>query len=270
MHFDCPDTYRALSLEDRLAATSDPGHENFVEVSVAGRRWTEILTPARATLVIPVDAISAKSGQPIAARLPVARTLAPDLSSFLALGVEHILFGLDHVLFILALFLVCRGARSLLTIVSAFTLGHSITLALSALGYYSLLPKVAESIIALSVVYLGVENLVALRRSGRRVDSANEPDAPRHRWLIALLFGLIHGFGFSYVLRDVGLPEDAMLGSLVGFNVGVEIGQVLILSALVPLVALLGRRFSYVRVATVLSALIAIVGSWWLIERTLL
>ena len=124
----------------------------------------------------------------------------------------------------------------------------------------------AASGIALSVVYLGVSNLVALRR-GR---DAHAVHPPRHRWLVALGFGLIHGFGFSYVLKDLGLPEGAMFSSLLGFNAGVELGQLLVVAALIPLRSLAWRRLTYAPVSVALSIAIFVIGSFWLVERTLL
>jgi hypothetical protein len=207
---------------------------------------------------------------------------------FVVLGVEHILAGIDHVLFLVGLFLIPMAWRRLLGIVTAFTLGHSVTLGLSALGVYSPTPWIAESVIALSIVYLAAENLLSLRRSSSD-ENASVPEVsvepttwtPRglagadtraagRRWAIAGGFGLIHGFGFSYVLRDLGLPADSVLASLAGFNVGVELGQLVVVGLLVPALVLVWRVLAFRPISAFGSLAIGLVGCWWVVERTLL
>lgn len=185
-------------------------------------------------------------------------------------GVRHILIGLDHVLFILALLLpavfVMTERRwepaprfapvlwDVVKIVTAFTLAHSITLSLAALSVVSLASRPVESIIALSVALAAVNNLW--------------PVVAGRRWAVAFGFGLIHGFGFASVLTDLGLPRDALLLALVGFNVGVEFGQLAIVGTFLPLAYCLRRTRLYRRmIFTVGSALIALLALIWMAER---
>ena len=266
VHYRCAEVPDLLSIHYALGALADESHENYVQVRAAGQRAQNTFSAQQRDLVIPVSEFVERAGRPLDARLPAPDLLTPGPLGFLVLGFEHILGGLDHVVFLVGLFLVSLGSRAVLAVVSAFTLGHSVTLALSTLGIYSPLPSLAESGIALSVVYLGVSNLVALRR-GR---DAHAVHPPRHRWLVALGFGLIHGFGFSYVLKDLGLPEGAMFSSLLGFNAGVELGQLLVVAALIPLLSLAWRRLTYAPVSVALSIAIFVIGSFWLVERTLL
>jgi hypothetical protein len=278
LEFACPATASRLRVRDGLAAaTSDAGHENFLRASVAGVERSVVLTPARPELELPLAEILGQPGRRLAPRWPRQAILTPGPLGFLVLGVEHILAGLDHVLFLVGLFLVAMPGRRILGIVTAFTVGHSLTLGLSALGLYSPTPWIAESAIALSIVYLAVENLRALRRSSRAEVVGARPAGSwggarpvRHRWVAAGLFGLVHGFGFSYVLRDLGLPEGSRLASLAGFNLGVEIGQLVVVALLVPLLAWTWRRLAYAPVAALGSAALGLIGGWWVVERTLL
>ena len=129
----------------------------------------------------------------------------------LKLGVEHILTGADHLVFLLGLILVGGSLRSLVGVVTAFTLAHSITLALAALSIFAPSPRLVEPAIALSIAYVGVENLF--------VNDASK------RWRITFPFGLIHGFGFAGALREIALPRAQLPIALVSFNLGVELGQ---------------------------------------------
>ena len=180
---------------------------------------------------------------------------------FIKLGVEHIWIGYDHLLFLFALLLVCRSFRSIVGIVSCFTLAHSLTLALATLDIVNLPSRLVEAAIAASIVFVGVENLL---RKG---------EEPRGRWVLTFAFGLIHGFGFASVLRDLGVGAGAQgIGMpLFTFNLGVEIGQVAIASVVLPLVWQLRKRETFVRWGVpILSALVALAGTFWLVERTLL
>lgn len=185
---------------------------------------------------------------------------------FGVLGIEHIFTGYDHLAFLVGLLLLGGGVRRLVLVVTSFTVAHSITLALAALGHLTLPSFIVEPAIAASIAYVGAENLLV--REGRR------------RWLIAFLFGLIHGFGFAGILQEMGLPPGALAMSLVSFNLGVELGQVCIVVALLGAAAVLGRvlagsRFSPDRwyrpwgIRT-LSIPIIIAGVYWFLERTLL
>jgi hydrogenase/urease accessory protein HupE len=174
---------------------------------------------------------------------------------FAASGVHHILIGPDHLLFLVGLLLLGGSLRRLVLVVSAFTVAHSITLSLAVLRFVTPPPWLVEPAIALSIVYVGADNLTV--RGGRDV-----------RAWIAFAFGLIHGFGFSFALREtLQLAGSHLLTSLVSFNVGVELGQILVLAILIPSLDLL-FRFVPERMGTIiLSALVAHTGWHWMTER---
>jgi len=179
--------------------------------------------------------------------------------AFLGLGIEHILTGYDHLLFLFALLVVCRNLRSILTVISCFTIAHSITLALAALEIVRLPGRVVEPLIAASIAYVGIENLV----QGR---------SPKWRWLITLLFGLIHGLGFADALREFGIggAGPGIVLPLVGFNLGVEIGQLSVAAIILPMLWCLRKQpFLMHRLAPVCSVGIVVAGSYWMIERIL-
>ena len=181
---------------------------------------------------------------------------------YLQMGVGHIFTGYDHILFLIGL-LVVAGNRGLrpglvytLKIVTAFTIAHSITLICAALGWVSVPSRISESGIALSIAYVGVENLAI--------------GDPRHRWLLTFGFGLVHGFGFATVLREVGLPKTGLVASLVSFNVGVEIGQLCIVAMVFPLLAIAATRSIATYRRLVLqcgSGVIVALGVMWFVER---
>lgn len=176
---------------------------------------------------------------------------------YLALGFTHILpRGIDHVLFVLGIFLLAAGLRPVLWQVSAFTVAHTITLALTIYGVVSLPPRIVEPLIALSIVYVAVENLFTSRL---------------HAWrtLIVFCFGLLHGMGFAGVLREIGLPRSEFVPALLAFNAGVECGQLAVIAAAVLLLGMPLRGKSWYRQRVVVpgSVIIAGVGLYWTITR---
>ena len=177
---------------------------------------------------------------------------------FVVEGVRHILSGTDHLLFLVCLVIPFRRFRQLLAVVTAFTVAHSITLIASAYGLgpdAAWFPPLVETLIAASIVYMALENIVA--------------PGLRRRWLIAFGFGLVHGFGFSFALRDtLQLSGSHLLTSLLSFNVGVELGQLAVLAVLIPALGLLFRSVVAERLGTIiLSALVAHTGWHWMTER---
>jgi hydrogenase/urease accessory protein HupE len=178
-----------------------------------GRTWTTIAHPSQPWFEL--------TGAP--SKLQVA-------SAYLRLGVEHILGGVDHLLFILALMILVKGTRRLIATVTAFTVAHSITLAAATLGFVHVPQKPIEAAIALSIVFVACE--IGHAREGRRGLTEQWP------WIVAFSFGLLHGFGFAGALSEVGLPPTAIPVALLFFNVGVEIGQLLFIAAILSLMAL--------------------------------
>jgi hypothetical protein len=186
----------------------------------------------------------------------VQPTRAEVLAQYLALGYTHILpKGLDHILFVLGLFLLGTGLRALLWQVTAFTVAHSLTLGLSIYGVVALPSRVVEPLIAASIAYVAIENLVTREL---------------HAWRLALvfLFGLLHGLGFAGVLQELGLPRSAFLTALLGFNAGVELGQISVIAA-AALVTAPAVRWPGYRRWIVLPACLAIaaMGLWWTVTR---
>lgn len=179
-------------------------------------------------------------------------------------GVLHIVLGLDHVLFVLCLLLAARRFRPLLAVITSFTLAHSITLAMSALEMLTLPPEVVEPLIALSIAWVAVELLLEKKSS----DDEEETGPPLHLYALTFAFGLLHGFGFSYVLRDeVGLPTDALVPALLSFNVGVELGQIAIVAAAFPLVAWVRGRDWGSKGIKAAAAAVLLVSLYWFVTR---
>jgi hydrogenase/urease accessory protein HupE len=191
---------------------------------------------------------------------PPTEPESPTVWAFIKLGVEHIWTGYDHLLFLFALLVVCRSFRSIVGIVSCFTLAHSLTLALATLDVVNLPSRIVEAAIAASIVFVGVENLV---RRG---------EEPRGRWVLTFVFGLIHGFGFASVLRDLGVgggPQGVVV-PLFTFNVGVELGQIAIAAVVLPVVWQLRKNENFLRRGVpALSALVAVAGLYWFLQRTI-
>ncbi len=193
----------------------------------------------------------------------VLHQLPPPLSrltvagQYLVLGFEHILpKGLDHILFVLGLFLLSPRLKPLLLQVTAFTVAHTVTLALSMFGIVQLSSSIVEPLIALSIAYVAVENTLT-------------PKLKPWRPAVVFLFGLLHGLGFAGVLTELGLPKSQYMTALVGFNVGVELGQLAVISLAFALTYWCQSRVWYRhRVVVPASIVIALVGVYWAVERT--
>jgi hydrogenase/urease accessory protein HupE len=219
----------------------DPQHQTFVNVYDDGALSQGILDAGH-------DRFEYFAGT-TQGRITVIRRLLPA-------GIEHILIGPDHVLFLIGLLLTGGTIRRLAFMVTAFTVAHSITLSLAALNILSPSARIIEPAIALSIVYVGADNLLVRNGHDLRV------------W-IAFAFGFIHGFGFASVLREMELPRGALIWSLLSFNVGVEIGQVLIVVAVASVFAWLrarseaaGRQLAFVGSIVVIAA-----GAFWFVQR---
>ncbi|MEO7744055.1 MAG: HupE/UreJ family protein [Usitatibacter sp.] len=250
----CARPVETLAVGYRLLFDRDAQHRGLLNlVAGAGSRSAVFGTDSRAQ--------SFRLAQPSWPR---------QLGSYIADGIRHIAIGFDHILFLIALLLPAVLVRenrrwrptgslratlwNVFGIVSAFTVAHSLTLTLASLEFVRLPSRLVESLIAVSVFATALDNLV--------------PFLPRRRWLVAFVFGLMHGFGFASVLLDLQLPPGSLALSLLGFNVGVEIGQLALVALVVPLAHLARRRLAYERVALGLgSAAIAVVAFGWFVER---
>ncbi len=197
------------------------------------------------------------------------------VKTFVISGIEHILIGPDHILFLIGLLLLGGTLPRLAVIVTSFTIGHSITLSLAALDILSPSSRLIEPLIALTIVVVGADNLLVLRAQ-RSVPSAAlgapAPSAADIRSWLAAVFGLIHGFGFAYVLKEFGLPQAALGWSLFAFNLGVEIGQLLIVAVVAGTLLLIRRANDAAarQVAWLGSIAVIAAGVYWFVERVFL
>jgi hypothetical protein len=250
----CPSVPEELRVMYRLFSDTDPQHKGLLRLQAGGETRTAIFSPAAAQQTF-------RLAHPILRRQFLA---------YLATGVDHIWSGYDHILFLLSLLLpavVVHRGRSwepsegfrpafadVLKTVTAFTVAHSLTLSLATLQLVTLPARISESAIALSVALAALNNLFPIVRGSR--------------WIVAFCFGLVHGFGFASVLTDLGLPKGVLAVALVGFNLGVEVGQIAIVAAFLPVAYLVRRTWLYRRVVLVGgSGAIATVAALWFVER---
>jgi hydrogenase/urease accessory protein HupE len=189
------------------------------------------------------------------------------IQTFVISGIKHILIGPDHILFLIGLLLLGGTLSRLALIVTSFTIGHSITLSLAALDVFSPSARIIEPLIALTIVVVGADNLLVLRARNRREHSETDIRA----WL-AVAFGLIHGFGFAYVLKEFGLPKAALGWSLFAFNLGVEIGQLMIVGVTASLLTLVRRQSDTLsrQIAWLGSMAVILAGLYWFVQRVFL
>jgi hydrogenase/urease accessory protein HupE len=238
----CPAAIRRLVVDYQLFFDLDASHVAMIEVRHAAEVVRRELSREASRLE-----------WDLAAAAPASMGFV----DYLASGVEHIFTGYDHICFVLALLLAAAASRpresvlAVLRLVTAFTVAHSITLIVAALGWLELPGRLVESTIAASIVYVAVENLVA---------------TPRHRLVLVFAFGLVHGLGFASLLRPL-LPAGDVIVPLLAFNLGVELGQLAIVSLVLPVLLVAARRPSYARVRNTLSLLIALFGLLWLVDR---
>ncbi len=254
MTIDCGGTPAQLSIAYTLFSDLDPQHRGLLNLQALGQTRTAVLGPQAPTQSFELKTVSRWS----------------QFTAYATEGVRHIWVGFDHILFLLSLLLpavlVWRARRWLAVetfahafvdvfkIVTGFTIAHSITLTLATLGFVSLPSRWVESAIAASVVLAALNNVWPLFH-GRR-------------WMVAFGFGLVHGFGFASVLIDLGLPREALALALVGFNLGVEAGQLAIVALFLPLAFALRRSLFYRRGAMLGgSLLIAMLAALWFVER---
>lgn len=251
---DCGEAIERLAVDYRLLFDIDAQHKGLLRITQAEQTNTAIFSQESPAQEFSMTTLS---------RWGESR-------QFIHEGISHIWLGFDHVLFLLALLLPAVLVRAdgrwqaagnfssvcwkVLSIVTAFTVAHSLTLSLAALDIIRLPSRLVESTIAASVVLAGLGNLY--------------PMMMKRRWMIAFGFGLIHGFGFAAVLTDLGLPQDSLLLGLVSFNVGVEIGQLVIVAAFLPLAYLLRRSWSYPKLVLTGGSLAVItIALVWFTER---
>ncbi len=220
----------------------DPNHQTFVNLYERGTLMTQTILDRTHTRLEYFP--GTRQGKSAVVR------------KFLTEGIHHILIGPDHILFLIGLLLLGGTLRRLLLVVTSFTLAHSVTLSLAALNLVTPPARLIEPAIALSIIYVGADNLLV--RGGRDV-----------RAWIAFSFGFIHGFGFANVLREMDLPRQALGWSLFSFNLGVEIGQLVVVAAVTAVLAALSSRSESARrqVALAGSVLVIVAGVFWFVQR---
>ena len=247
IHYACAGPVGTLTLRDKLSAVFGRDHHTLANIEGPGGTEQFLLDPDRPEVRVVISGPSAGA--------PAAELAPQGAYGFFRLGIEHIVTGFDHILFLFALML--RGGRigSLLGIVTAFTVGHSLTLGLSVLGIVRLPEWIVEPLIAASIAYVACENIFLQR-------------TPSRRWLVSLLFGLVHGFGFAGALLELELPRDGLFSSLLFFNLGVEAGQAVIIALLFPVLVLLSRFAWERRAVTAVSVVVLVAAVGLLAERT--
>jgi HupE / UreJ protein len=262
--FECSALVRRIGVDYRLFAASDPTHRGIARLTTSGdggaTEHGAVLVPGAAPQSFALE--------------PAAGTAAQSFAGFVSEGLHHIAIGLDHVLFLVTLLMVAvwrrdeAGAgwaprqsaasawKEALRLVSAFTVAHSLTLGLAATGVLAPPSRWIESLIAVSVLVAAIDNVRPFLRGPR--------------WAMVSVFGLVHGFGFAGPLQDLGLREGALALPLLGFNLGVELGQLALVAVLLPLACLWRDRVFYRRVVVPGgSAVIAALASVWMLERSL-
>ena len=249
LDFGAP-TFSGLEVQSKLIASLPRGHRQYLQVRDSGGVivFEGLLSAAadRATAEFAV----ANAGA-------TAREAVSSFTNFLSLGVKHILTGYDHLLFLFGLLVVVRSFVSSLRIITSFTIAHSLTLAAATFNLAQIPSRIVEPLIAASIVYVGIENLL---RSG----------VPKARQLVTFGFGLIHGFGFASVLREMGIGAGTggVALPLLSFNVGVELGQIMVAGVALPIIWKLRANPLFVaRWVPACSAVVVLLGSFWFVER---
>ena len=242
--------FSSLEIQSKIIASLPLGHRQYLQVQNSrGETVFERLLSAgadRATVELPDVHSSASAFEAVSS-----------FTNFLCLGVKHILTGYDHLLFLFGLLLVGRGFFSSLGIITSFTIAHSITLAVATLQLVQIPSRIVEPLIAASIVFVGSENLL-------------RGDIPKARRIVPFGFGLIHGFGFASALREAGIGSGigGIVLPLFSFNLGVELGQIMVAAVALPIIWKLRENPMFItRWAPACSAAVVLLGSFWFVER---
>ena len=242
--------FSSLEIQSKIITSLPLGHRQYLQVQDStGETIFERLLSAAADRAT-VQMLHTEASH---AALEAVRSF----TNFLCLGVKHILTGYDHLLFLFGLLLVARGFFSSLGIITSFTIAHSITLAVATLHVVQIPSRIVEPLIAASIVFVGTENLL-------------RGDIPTARRMVAFGFGLIHGFGFASALREAGIGSDTfgIILPLFSFNLGVELGQIMVAALTLPIIWKLRENPMFIaRWAPACSAAVVLLGSFWFVER---
>lgn len=252
LSFSCElPSFRQLEMNFGVIRLLTPGHRMFFTLLTPSNEVIaeRLLSQNSPSVAIQLDADMSEA-------TPADETASPTFIGFLKLGVEHILTGYDHLLFLFALLVVTRNATSALKVITCFTLAHSITLGVATFDLVQIPSRVVEPLIAVTIIYVGVENV------WKRGD-------PHGRWMLTFVFGLIHGFGFASVLRELGVgSQSGVAMPLFSFNLGVELGQIAVAAIALPIIWQLRKwEFFLRRGVPACSVMVALLGAFWFIER---
>jgi hydrogenase/urease accessory protein HupE len=243
--FSCSHVAGDIVYHSTVLTEKDPTARQVVLIAQGNREAQALLDASNTTVTL-------------SAPLP---SLISTMQRYLVTGIEHIFLGYDHIAFLIAVVLWARRLVPVIKIVTAFTVAHSITLSLAALNIVVIPSRIVEPAIAASIVFVALENFVS-----RDID---------RRWRVTFAFGLIHGFGFASALQDVGLPSNAVVPALAAFNIGVEIGQIAIVSIVLPVLGVVDRLLAVDRAKPVrstglvyaVSLGISLLGGYWFLSR---
>ncbi len=247
--WQCPPNPTEVKLENRIMLDTHGGYRHMGRVQIDDAIYPTVFDRSYPTYTVYPD-----TGPDIGDEAQQVESVS---SRYIWNGLLHIFFGLDHVLFILALLFAVRKFWSLVVVVTAFTVGHSVTLALSALDVWTISERIIEPVIALSILCVAAKNITSAAKWN-------------HVWTLALGFGLVHGFGFSYILRgDLMVPMDQAIPALVAFNIGVELGHLAIVVVAFPVVYWLRnhRESLFLSVNRWVNAAIVLAAVYWMITR---
>ena len=251
--FICPQavqSIRDLKIQSQLFFEDFADVNNFLKIDAGGAHKEVLLTKRNETFDGSKDL-----------SLAGKKSFFAVVGVFIGLGVPHVLFGLDHVLFILAMHSIVRKLKDILIIVTAFTIAHSLTLIVAGLGFITLTSRVVEPLIAFSIAYTAMRNIL-IQRGG-----LTEENFMKERWISAFGFGLVHGLGFAGALAEIQIPRAYFVPALLSFNVGVEIGQFIVIGIFISIL-FATQQFGYLkRTVYALSGAIALISSIWVIQR---
>lgn len=241
--YACATAIHRFSIRDGIDALLGADHHTITDIQWLGGGRQVIFEKDRRSVSVVITPDVSRSDVP-----------GGSLASYLRLGVEHIIGGIDHLLFLLALLALTKTIWQTVKVVTAFTAAHSITLSLAVLGMVDVPSSIVEPLIAASIVWVAMENLLAPAGFGRR-------------WLVAAVFGLVHGLGFASALSELGLPREALVRALLGFNIGVELGQLVFVVAVMPPLAWASRPGCLPHLPQFMSGAVALTGMAWFVQR---
>jgi hydrogenase/urease accessory protein HupE len=250
--YECASANGGIEVDAAILNDLPFGHRHIARTVSGEATHDEVLYRDHRTVKVPAGGATQGAEAKPAAKLD--HETPGGAFSFFKMGIEHILTGYDHLVFLLGLVLARGRVRQLIGVVTAFTIAHSISLALAAFGVWAPSPRIIEPAIALSIVYVGIENFFV-------------KDASK-RWRITFPFGLIHGFGFAGALQEINLPRGQIPGALFSFNLGVEAGQLAVMAIVLPIIFSLRKQDWFEpRAVRVVSGAVAVAGGVWFVLR---